>query len=123
MSKLGAYIPAIIVMSIIFAVSATPGEAINSAGLGYEPLHVNGHFFLFFLLCFCYYRATHNILMSVVLTVLYGVVDELHQLYTPLRSPSIRDVSVDTLGALLAGIILWKLLHILPKTLKAWLRA
>ena len=34
---------------------------------------------------------------------------------------SIFDIIVDSLGALLAGILLWKLQHILPKKLSNWL--
>jgi VanZ family protein len=39
--------------------------------------------------------------MAVVLTTLYGVFDEVHQAFTPGRSPDMRDLLADSLGAAL----------------------
>lgn len=52
------------------------------------------------------------------MTVSYAVFDELHQLTILGRSCSIFDLGVDTLGAIISGILLWKLLPTLPKKLK-----
>ena len=109
-------------MLMIFAVSSMPGKLVNSMGLGKESYHVNGHFFLFFMLCFAYYKATKSIWKSVLLTIIYGIADELHQIFVPLRSVSMFDIFVDATGGALAGLILWKLQVILPTTLKNWLK-
>lgn len=103
--------------------SAIPGETIRSAGLGKESYHVDGHFLMFFLLCASYYKATKNVIISIVLSILYGLTDEFHQLYVPMRSFQTKDLLVDTLGALLAGGVLWKLQFILPTKLKNWLNS
>lgn len=121
MHKVKNWIPSIFIMLIIFLISNTPGEVINSSGLGYEPLHINGHFFLFFLLCISYYKGSKDILLSVLLTILYGISDEIHQMYIPGRSSNMFDIYTDSFGAIIAGIILWKLQHIIPKKLKNWL--
>jgi len=37
--------------------------------------------------------------IAVLLSTLYGVVDEVHQYFTPARSPDVRDVVADVVGA------------------------
>ena len=123
MVRINNWVYPLAVMTIIFIVSATPGETINAVGLGYEPLHINGHFFLFFLLCISFFKATKNLINSILLTILYGILDEAHQILTPFREPSFFDIYVDTLGALSAGVLLWKLQCILPKKLINWLNS
>ena len=110
-----------IVMVIIFVFSSIPGAVLNDNGLGRNDLHISGHSIMFFLLCFSYYKATKDIGKSIIFSVLYGLFDELHQLYTPLRSASMFDLYTDTIGALIAGLILWKSHLTLPKKLKNWL--
>ena len=121
MKSIVKWVPSILVMFIIYLVSSTPGPVIQQAGLGHESLHITGHFALFFFLCISFYKATKNILLSIILSVIYGVLDEYHQFFTFERSPSIFDIQIDALGAIMAGIVLWKLQHILPKKLKNWL--
>lgn len=121
MKRLENWVPALVVMAVIFVLSSTPGAIIKAAGFGKESYHIDGHFLLYFLLCFAYFKATNNIFYSIVLAVLYGITDELHQISTPGRSSSLFDVSTDAFGALLSGIILWKLNYLLPKKLKNWL--
>ena len=112
------WLPAVAVMIIIFLGSTETGAALNKAGLGPDIYHIGGHFVLFTTLCLTYYKATKNIALSILLTILFGISDELHQRFTPGRSSSFFDVEVDTVGALFAGGMLWKLLPILPKRLK-----
>ena len=119
--KFKIWIPALFMMLVIFTASSIPGQNIDSAGLNNERLQISGHFIFFVLLCFSYFKATKNIFYSVLLTVLYAIFDEIHQMFTPLRSSSLFDIGVDTLGALISAGILWKLQHILPKKLKNWL--
>jgi len=59
-------------------------------------------------------------LFSILIAVLYGMTDEFHQSFTPGRESRIRDVGFDTIGAILAIYILWKLLPKAPKKLKSW---
>lgn len=110
----------ITMMLVIFIASSIPGKIINESGLGKESYHINGHFILFFILCLSYYKATKNILRSMALGVVYALLDEFHQKFTPLRSVSAFDIFVDTMGVTLGGLLLWKI-HILPESLKNWL--
>jgi hypothetical protein len=43
-------------------------------------------------------------------TVLYAILDEIHQAFTPGRSPSVADVMTDAFGAALALVILRRVL-------------
>lgn len=123
MKKFIDWLPAILIILVIFALSSIPGPAIDNAGLKKASLQISAHFILFMFLTIAYYKATKNILLSILLTVLYSVLDEIHQLFTFMRSSSLFDVCVDSLGSLISGLFLWKLLPILPKKLKNWLRS
>ena len=46
--------------------------------------------------------ANHPVLFAFIFTVLYGVTDEVHQLFTPGRHGQATDVLIDALGALLS---------------------
>lgn len=115
------WMPAVAIMTIIFVLSSVNGQTIEKAGLGYDSYHISGHFFLFIILCFAFYKAVKNVFLAVLFTVLYGVFDEIHQIFVPFRSSSFKDVFTDSIGALLSGGFLWKLQHLLPAKLRNWL--
>lgn len=114
--------PAILMGTIIFLFSSIHGNTIQKTGLGQESIQINAHFFLYFLLSLTFYKATNNILLSIVLSFFYSITDEFHQTFVPGRSFQILDIFVDTIGASLAGLILWKLHSHLPMKLKNWLQ-
>jgi VanZ family protein len=43
--------------------------------------------------------------LPVAIALLYGITDEWHQSYVPGRSPDVRDVVADTVGAVLAMLV------------------
>jgi len=45
--------------------------------------------------------STNNLLLTVIITVVYGVIDELHQYFVPGREVSISDILADLLGSIL----------------------
>lgn len=51
-------------------------------------------------------------LFTILICILYAASDEIHQLYIPGRSGEVRDVMIDTFGALI-GYSFYKLLQIL----------
>ncbi len=109
-------------MLVIFISSSVTGTTIWKTGLGEEKYQISGHVILFFFLCIAFYKGSKNVLTSIILTSLYGALDEFHQYFTYLRSPSFFDIKVDTVTAILAGVVLWKLQAILPKKLIDWLK-
>ncbi|MFC3041514.1 VanZ family protein [Virgibacillus xinjiangensis] len=73
------------------------------------------HVGVFFLLMCAFYAALRkapglksrtNLALSFFLTVAYAVADEVHQGFTPNRTPYFGDVVLDSFGALLAAVCL-----------------
>jgi VanZ family protein len=46
-------------------------------------------------------------LYTLLIAVCYAGLDEWHQSFVPLREPRVRDVIIDSVGALLAQVIVW----------------
>lgn len=72
------------------------------------------------MLCACTFKGS-NLLkfdISVIFNFLYACTDEFHQLFIPGRSGEFRDVSIDTLGALLGIIIVFTIVCIVEKIKK-----
>ena len=80
------------------------------------------HFVIYGVLCASLYRATGSFVIAIILSGLYGLFDEYHQLFTPLRSGKMLDVVIDLAGALLSAFLIWKFYPHLPQKLKNWLK-
>jgi VanZ family protein len=73
----------------------------------FKSLHMIEYAALFFL----FFRAINKtftkisqknaLIIAVVLAILYGITDEMHQTFVPTREGSIRDIGIDTIGILL----------------------
>jgi VanZ family protein len=90
--------------------------------------HFAGYFGLSFFL-FRAWRATFPLAsasrwsiqwarISFFMTVLVACLDEWHQTYLPSRTGSLRDVLLDSLGALAAQIVIFRLLHRLRSAMR-----
>jgi VanZ family protein len=101
--------PAIVIMSIIFVASSTPGSDIP--GFGYWDMFFKkgGHMLGYALLASAVYHALNNSKRSIKLrfvlvlciVALYAASDEFHQRFTPGRTPSFRDIGIDVAGGLI----------------------
>ena len=115
------WIPAVLVGLFIFWLSSQTGPQLKQVGLDKDEVHILGHFWMFFVLSICLYRASKNPFIAVLLSVIYAVSDEYHQTFVFERSASIKDLFNDTLAAFFAAILIWRLYPKLPKILKSWL--
>jgi len=112
-------------MGIIFWFSSlqkasTSGNYILSF-IFFKTLHIIEYGVLFLLWRFALYNTKNGIWLAAVISVLYGISDELHQSFVPTREGRIRDVFIDTLGI----IIFWRyLLVIVEERIKKlpWLK-
>ena len=108
-------LPAILWAVLIFVSSSIPSALIPS--LKVTDIDKLLHFGVYFLLSFFTYRALRNqtripvlarraLLWTVLLIILYGATDEIHQYFVPGRSADVLDLVADTLGAcvLVAGV-------------------
>ena len=117
-----SWIPAISCMAFIFYLSSLPGDQVHLPDFWNSDKLV--HFFAYSVLGFLiasrrltYYRlqnpkpiypSTHE-WISIPLGALYGVSDEIHQRFVPLREYSYWDMTADTCG-IIAGYFLFQLL-------------
>lgn len=71
--------------------------------------HLTEYFILGLLMINCLkdYKINKIYILSVVFSFIYAITDELHQTFISGRSGEIRDVVIDTIGALI-GILIYK---------------
>ena len=108
--------PAVAVMAIIFAASATPGPDLPSFGFWDVAAKKGGHLCGYALLAaaflhalaYCREISRAQFMAAVCLAVLYSASDEWHQSFTPGRTPSLYDVGIDTAGALIGAIVFYR---------------
>lgn len=86
---------------VIFWLSSQPGSALP----GRFPPEV-GHFGAYFILAALLYGALHAdgrhgraIVIAIAVASVYGVSDEFHQSFVPMRTPDVADWVMDTFGA------------------------
>ncbi len=51
--------------------------------------------------------------VALLIAVGYGVCDEIHQIFVPMRTADVRDVGYDLAGALLGLLVCWGAWHII----------
>lgn len=60
----------------------------------------------------------HTMILAVAIAGLYACSDEFHQTFVPGRSGEIRDVGIDTTGALFGVLVIWTISFIVNKVKK-----
>ena len=112
---LRAWAPALLWSLIIFALSSIPGNQFPPMpGWWSADKFVHGVIYgVLGALCWRTVRATWargrgtgmQLIAAVAVTGLYGITDELHQAFTPMRSPDPFDVIADVVGGLLGALV------------------
>ncbi len=110
--KLKVWLPVFLFLALIFCASCVPGKAITDF-ISWQSIAY--HFFIFLFLAFFLARALRKtwpkksavtiIFFVIILGTIYGIMDELHQVFTPGRSVSGFDVLVDSLGSIIGSVI------------------
>ena len=98
--RLVRWVPALAWMTVIFVLSATPGSRLPGR---FSTL---AHFLTYAVLGGLLVLAMgtrepygRSVAVAVILASLYGITDEFHQSFVPMRTPDVADWGVDTLGA------------------------
>lgn len=120
------WLPVILWMCVIFMFSAHPTGSASQVHWQDFVVKKMAHITEYAILTVLLFRAFRSTGMqkrqaakyALVLAVIYAATDEFHQSFTPGREPTIRDVIIDTIGATLSVILLWKLLPKMPQPLK-----
>ncbi len=99
----------ILIALIIFYVSSLTVK--QTSGLGNGPNSVFYHITIFFLFSFflliSLVRGKNRdlILIVIAVSIIYAVLDEMHQFFVPGRASSFRDIILDSIGILSALIV------------------
>ncbi|MBR9704570.1 VanZ family protein [Candidatus Pacearchaeota archaeon] len=105
-----SYIITIIIAIAIFYISSMTFESIGTGTTSINSYIY--HFMIFFLFAFflliSLIKGKYNISLLIIalsIAIIYGISDEIHQLFVPSRYGCIEDVMTNSLGILSAGII------------------
>lgn len=127
--KITSWLPALLWAAFIFYLSSKPGLRVAEGFWDFatrKPAHIFVYFVLYLLVARAFIRSNFTrkgdiLVASFVLTLLYGVVDEFHQSFVPLREGKVLDIIWDGVGALLAAI-LWSFYQNPQNKPKNWLK-
>lgn len=104
-------------MAAIFALSSR-STLPRPASISGEVFAIMGHFGAYTALAICIWWALgrvdlppgQRILLGFAGAVLYGLTDEWHQSFVPGRTPDVRDIGVDAIGATVGVLLAPRLL-------------
>ena len=110
--------PALLWAMLIFVSSTLPQGFFERFGVQYPWAPKVVHVLFFFFLCLFLNRAfqglpassflaRRSLPMSVLLCLLFGTLDEVHQMFVASRHPRVTDVLLDVSGAILMAAALW----------------
>jgi len=107
-NKFVAWAAVVIIATGIFYISTWPGNAESGSSVKQVVYHVSAFFFLAFFLFIASLKGKKNtgiIIFAFLLAIFYGILDEIHQSFTPGRSPSLGDVFLNLIGIFYAFMI------------------
>lgn len=105
-----SWIITILVAIAIFYISSLTFESSNGPpGTGFKAMayHIVAFFFFAFFLSISLVKGKYKkfILLVIIISILYGISDETHQLFVPGRVSSLSDVFLDSFGIILASTL------------------
>lgn len=128
--RLIRFIPALVWMAVIFALSSRTGDEVGTVLPLFQKLFPNmtdfnwGHFVSYFILAatldYGFGSRSDKLVMKIAIVLLcglYGVTDEYHQLFVDGRMMDIMDVRNDMIGA-----AVWTILVSIPVVRRKWRR-
>ncbi len=103
--------PALVMMALIFAFSATPSYDLPYFGGADTLVKKLGHASGYAFLSLAYARGLNpksqrGVILCWLLAILYALSDEYHQMFVPGRNSSLVDVGIDAAGSLAALALL-----------------
>jgi VanZ family protein len=102
---------------IIFIGSSIPGDRIDIDGPGIDKLIHTVEYSILSLLLFLSLRLSSTIKTSVIFWIsaigssLYGLSDEIHQLFVPLREFDVLDIICNASGSILGAYVMFRYLN------------
>ena len=95
----------LIILVVMWHFSSLPGGTVQVVKFSWTPIVY--HFTIFFSFAF-FFLATINkkenrkikIIMTILVSLIIAILDEIHQYFVPLRDASINDILIDMLGVI-----------------------
>lgn len=123
------WLPPIIWALLIFKLSSSSVPQVSRSYWPNFAVMKSAHVIFFGILSILLYRALNlqglskkkSAIFSVLITILYGISDEFHQMFTQSREARLRDVLFDGLGASIAIYCAYNFISKLPNKLKTFL--
>jgi len=115
--KIVYFLPSILIMSVIFYLSSLTSTGIGGSLTVQFLIHKSLHLLVYSVLSISFYFALSNTTsknkahiktISIFLSFLYGIIDEIHQSFVPGRGAKFTDTLFDLAGSLL-GLYLYKI--------------
>ena len=101
--RVGPWLPAAAWAGVIFFLSSRPTLPVEPRFPHFDKVaHFGAYAVLGALLAFAADRSRTPLAAAVLLGVLYGASDEIHQMYVPGRSPDVLDWAADAAGVITA---------------------
>jgi len=105
------WLPAVVIMGLIFAASSTPSWKVPDFGSLDLSVKKIGHIMAYAALALAFLRGLRNPnpsgrAIALALCAIFAVTDEIHQSFVPGRNAAWYDVVIDSGGAW-AGLLLW----------------
>lgn len=92
---------------VLFALSSVPGNHYPQVSWAFADklVHISLYMLLGIFAWFFFKQRNRGILSALTFSIIYGLSDELHQVWVPRRSASFADVVADAVGASIGLII------------------
>ncbi len=106
-AKLSWMITIIIAIAIFYISSLTFAGVAPGTSLKALLYHLTAFFFLglFLLISLVKGKAENLVIVAVLIAVIYGITDEIHQFFVPGRASAISDVLVNNVGITFAFLV------------------
>jgi VanZ family protein len=119
------FLPIVVWMLVIFTFSSKPTGVASTVDWQDFAIKKFAHIVVYGVLSVFVYRGLRAygvsrrtaFVVAVLFSVVYGTTDEYHQSFIAGRTPKVRDVGFDTIGATLSLLILWFTSRKMPKKL------
>ena len=128
LKKISLWLPPVLWAALIFHFSS--GKIFVASAIYWQDFTVKkiGHVLLFGFLAVFIYRGLRGegvsgkkaVIWAIIISTLYGAIDEYHQLFTQGREGRVRDVFIDGTGAAIFTLLTYWLLPKLPKKFKIY---
>ena len=107
------YLPLVFYWMLLFTLTSLPTQSVPAVGVSDKVEHFLAYFGLSFLLymALLFQKKSKNfkkyaLLLTLSISFIYGIIDEVHQLLIPGRSCEFNDFIADLLGAIFGLIVI-----------------